>query len=332
ALWREATVVDADVRIGDVCTLDGFEPGATERFREVRVLASPAVGESAGVSMQAIQKALAASGMNAATTVFKGATSCAVNRIAKKRNTESDRKGRGGKNHRQTEPRGRTLRDVIKDDLNEDAAYLGGWVKVVYGRAFASMLELREGEYEFEIQRTNAKRLGLISFDVYVHADGEQVQHASVVANVTFVKPTVVAARPINLSATIGPRDVKIVNMTYARFEQKGLDSLRAVVGQRAKRFIAAGQVVHDRNLEPIPLVKRGQIVEVRSRVGGVVIESVGRVMKAGAFGDVVELQTADRAKVKFTAIVSGPGLVSVGRLGGPTPDAATRLALGGEE
>ncbi|NOX59347.1 MAG: hypothetical protein GXP29_10885, partial [Planctomycetes bacterium] len=35
ALWREATVVDADVRIGDVCSLDGFEQAVKERFLEV---------------------------------------------------------------------------------------------------------------------------------------------------------------------------------------------------------------------------------------------------------------------------------------------------------
>ena len=334
-LWRDAAITDDQIYLRDVCTLSQFDEAVLDRFYSIAIAKAPEIGESAAVSMAEIRRVLSDNGLNPALTTFKGATDCQVKRLARTFESEpnqgtaqvADASGNNGTQHG-----GRTLREVIEADLGSDAESLGGWVEVVYGKSVGSMLEMREGEFEFEIHRTNDKQLGLVSMDVIVYAQGKEVQRVGVVADVTFVKPTVVAARPINLNATVSKRDVSIVNKSYKRFESAGFASADAVVGQRAKRFIRVGEIVRDRNLEPVPLVKRGQIVQVHSKAGGVVIESVGRVMKAGAYGDVIELQTADRAKRKFTAMVTGPGLVSVGPIHADGLGADTHLALGGEQ
>ncbi|GJM24651.1 MAG: hypothetical protein DHS20C16_10660 [Phycisphaerae bacterium] len=331
-LWRDATVTDEQVYLRDICTLSKFEHVAVDQFYSLAVAKVSEVGESAVVSMADVRRVLKDNGLNPAVTMFKGATDCQVKRVAKTFETQPDQASPTTADVNSTRPSGRTLREFIEADLGKDAQRLGGWVQVVYGKSIGSMLEMREGSYEFEIRRTNDKQLGLISLDVIVYANGEEVQRAGVVADVTFVKPTVVAARPINLNAAITKRDVSIVNRNYKRFEQAGLASMSAVIGQRAKRFIRVGEIIQERNLEPVPLVKRGQIVQVHSRSGGVVIESVGRVMKPGVYGDVIELQTADRARRKFTAMVTGPGLVSVGPINANGLGAATHLALGVEQ
>ncbi len=328
-LWRDATVTEAQVYLRDICTLNQFGPSAVESFYSLVVAKAPEVGESALIAMADVRLVLIKNGLNPALTMFKGAMQCEVKRIARTvpDGIMADARGTTESVH---QPRGSTLREFIESDLGKDARRLGGWVKVVFGKAIGSMLELREGEYEFEVRRTNDKQLGLISLDVIVYKNGEIVQRVGVVADVTFVKPTVIASRPINLNAPITKRDVSVVNKNYKRFEQAGIDSINAVVGQRAKRFIRVGEIIQERNLEPVPLVRRGQMVQVHSRSGGVVIESVGRVVKAGAYGDVVELQTADRARRKFTATVTGPGLVSVGPMNANEPGGSTHFALGG--
>jgi flagella basal body P-ring formation protein FlgA len=331
-LWRDATITDEHVSLRDICTLSQFEHVAVDQFYALAVAKAPEIGESAVISMADVRRILIENGLNPALTMFKGATQCEVKRVAR---TLPDEMGQSAPNHEFAEasmPGGRTLRQVIEADLGNDAQQLGGWVQVVYGKSIGSMLDMREGPYEFEIRRTNDRQLGLISLEIIVLANGEEVQRAGVVADVTFVKPTVVAARPINLNAAISKRDVSIVNKNYKRFEQAGLASVDAVIGQRAKRFIRVGEIVQERHLEPVPLVKRGQIVQVHSRSGGVMIESVGRVMKPGAYGDVIELQTADRTRRKFTAMVTGPGLVSVGPMSANGLGSATHLALGGEQ
>ncbi len=331
-LWRDATITDDQIYLRDVCTLSQFDNATPDQFYSLAIGKAPKVGEAAVVSMADVRRVLQENGLNPAVTTFKGATDCAVKRIARTFEPPAGQVAdpiAGASTRRYG---GRTLREVIEADLGSDAESLGGWVEVVYGKSIGSMLDMREGKYEFEIHRTNDKQLGLVSMDVVVFSNGQAVQRVGVVANVTFIKPTVVAARPINLNATVSKRDVSIVNKSYKRFESAGLASTDSVIGQRAKRFIRVGEIIRDRNLEPVPLVKRGQIVQVHSKAGGVVIESVGRVMKAGAYGDVIELQTADRAKRKFTAMVTGPGLVSVGPIHAGGLGADTHLALGGEQ
>jgi flagella basal body P-ring formation protein FlgA len=66
------------------------------------------------------------------------------------------------------------------------------------------------------------------------------------------------------------------------------------------------------RDLEPVPLVKRGQIVDVHSKVGGVAIVTAAKALSEGAYGDVVELRTGDRGRERFSATVTGPGHVTV--------------------
>ena len=107
----------------------------------------------------------------------------------------------------------------------------------------------------------------------------------------------------------------------------QGYGDVDAVVGQRAKRFISRGQVVEGGDLEPVPLVKRGQLVEVHSRVGGVVVVSAAKALEAGAYGDVVALRTSERGPSQFSAVVTGAGRV---RLNGSEPMEA-QLAMGGE-
>ncbi len=328
-LWRDATVTGEQVYLRDICTLSQFEQVVVDQFYALTVAKAPEIGASAVVSMADIRRVLNENGLNPALTMFKGATQCEVKRITRTLPAEI---AQSDSYSQTSQPRGGTLREFVEAELGKDARRLGGWVQVVFGKSIGSMLDMREGEYEFDIRRTNDKQLGLISLDVIVYKNGEEVQQVGVVADVTFVKPTVVAARPINLNAPITKRDVSIVNKNYKRFEQAGLDSVNAVIGQRAKRFIRVGEIIQERNLEPVPLVKRGQIVQVHSRSGGVVIESVGRVIKSGAYGDVVELQTADRTKRKFTAMVTGPGSVSVGAMDASVLGAATHLALGGDQ
>ena len=67
-----------------------------------------------------------------------------------------------------------------------------------------------------------------------------------------------------------------------------------------------------NRDMESVPLVKRGQVVEVHSGSGGVVVVTAAKSLSDGAYGDVIELRTNDRGPKKFNAMVIGAGRATV--------------------
>ena len=331
-LWKEAVAMGDDVRLADVCQLSGIDRDAALKYGELVVADAPVVGGSVIVSIGDVRRALSKGGANLAVLVLKGAAACHVTRPknvarppAKLRESSSDR--HAAKN---VGVRG-TLRDAIEVFLNGESGLTVGHVDVQYGRVSDSVLNLREPEFQFEIRRTSGSRLGLVGLEVTVLSQGKRAQSLPLFVNVSIVKPVVVTAHAINLDATISASDVHLIDMTFTRFEQMGIDEPAEAIGQRAKRFIAAGQVVKRRDLEPVPLVKRGQIVDVYSHVGGVTVVSAAKALSSGIYGGIVQLRADNHSTKRFTATVTGPGRVSMGFTDPSRSVKQTHLAMGGE-
>ncbi len=309
SLWREAVVTGDSVKVSDVCQLQGFSGETAKTYGDIIVTDSPIPGGSVIVSIDQLRGALRGDNVNLATVILRGATSCDVSRperIAAKEKVEVETKTV------RTGGAVRTLRNVIEEYLADEFAQEGGTARVQFGRASDSLLDLRERDYEFEITRTSGKKLGLIGLEVAVLADGEEVQSVPVMANVSFTKTVVVAARSVNSGAIISDEDVKAVQRSFTRLDEVGMSDLNAAIGQRAKRYIPFGKMIMNRDLETVPLVKRGQVVEVHSGSGGVVVVTAAKSLSDGAYGDVIELRTNDRGPEKFNAVVTGTGQATV--------------------
>jgi len=177
------------------------------------------------------------------------------------------------------------------------------------------------------VTRRSARSLGLVSLDVAVRRAGQTVQVVPMAVTVSLTRPVVVARRAINAQAPIRAEDLHVVEMTFTQVGQAGLAEAQRAIGQRAKRFIAAGETLHLRMLEPVPLVHRGQIVEVHTLAGGVRLVTAAKAMQSGAFGDLIELRSHDGAKRRLTAVVTGPRRAEVRPGGARTDDEKTLLA-----
>lgn len=324
-LWREAVVTGDEVHVTDVGQLAGLPAADWTRVADLVVIPAPDPGGSAIVSCDDLRRTLQAAGVNLAEVVIKGAAHCDVRRPQQSSFTPAAPSTDGPPGANGATFAGRSLRQAIESFLAANLGQTSGRVEVQFGRTSGGVLELSEPDYQFDIKRTSGQRLGIVSLEVAVLADGEIVQQVPLLLNVSFVKPTVVAAQAINMGATLAASDVRVVEMTFTRLEHMGVEEPAVVVGQRARRFIGAGQVVMERDLEVAPLVKRGQIVSVYSQVGGVSIVTAAKAMTSGAYGEAVELRASDRSKEKFTATVSGPGRV---RVAATSP---TVVALGGD-
>ena len=329
-LWSSAVVVDADVRVGDLCELAAFDPEGHERVRNLVVTASPPAGGSKVVTLHDVRRVLTDAGVNMAETIVKGAAECGVSRprlLPTSPPAEAaDEHLKDGPNT----PTPVTLRGAVEQYFDKQLARYGGLVQVDFGRTAAGVLDLAGPEYTFKVRRRSGQPLGMIDVEVEVLRDGQVVQRLDLLANVVFSRDVVVARRAINQKAEIRPEDVQLTELTFDRLDQLGLTDISRAVGQRAKRFVPAGTMVRLRDLESVPLVKRGQLVEVYSTVGATTVRTAAKAVESGALGELVELRSTEQKRRVLFGKVTGPRRVELRQNGATEDDGETRLAVVG--
>ena len=67
-----------------------------------------------------------------------------------------------------------------------------------------------------------------------------------------------------------------------------------------------------------MPLVRRGQIVDVLARFGAVTIKTAAKVSEDGDYGELVTLHVPGRRKARMVGRVVGPQRVEVGEWESP--------------
>ena len=79
----------------------------------------------------------------------------------------------------------------------------------------------------------------------------------------------------------------------------------------RARRSLPAGRLLTEGDLEPLPLVYRGETVQLLLQRGAIEIELRGEAMSDGWLGDHIRVRNPLTRRV-MTATVSGGGEVTL--------------------
>lgn len=338
-LWPSAVVVDSSIRLADLCELRGFDATRGRSLAELVVGDAPPPGGSRVIHLEMIRSALGAGGANLATVTLCGSTRCAVTRpsnvaapepTSRAVSTSTSGAGLRGVAQVPAPPEGsRTLRQAVIAQINEALARYGGRAEVVFDRTSAQVLDLSGPTYSFNVRRRGSSPLGLVQLEVDVIAEGGILQTVPVVAQVSLVRPALVARRSINQGAVIRPQEVELVPLTFSRTDKLGIDDTAQVIGQQAKRFISAGSLIDPSMIESVPLVTRGQLVMLTSVAGAVRVVTTAKALEDGLLGETIAVRAADDKRVEFDAVVVGPGAVDIG-YGSTTKRLASAMGGGG--
>ncbi len=329
--WATAVVVDDQIRVADVCDLHGFTPDEYERIRGLVVAPAPKPGGSVYVKIWDVKEALGRAKVNLAAVLVKGASRCAVTRPLVPAPPPVAAPVAPVDPTSPATPGTRTLRQAVIEHFRNEIGREDGTVNVQFGRTAQPVLDLSEPEFSFVVRRRSGRLLGMTTVEVTVRRDGKTVQVVPIVATVSYSHPVLVARRAINAKAMIQTNDVQVIDMTFTQFTQMGLSEVAEALGQRARQFIPAGDPIQAHQLEPVPIVHRGEIVEVHSVAGGVTVVTAAKAMQSGAFGDVIELRTHDGKRRTITGVVTGPRRVQVHMPPQREENGKVYLAGGGE-
>jgi flagella basal body P-ring formation protein FlgA len=122
---------------------------------------------------------------------------------------------------------------------------------------------------------------------------------------------TVKAARDLERSAILASTDVSTDRAWLAPDHARRMVDLDAINGQRATRSLAAGELIEQRDVEPPVVIERGDRVNVRCLVGGVVITLTAEALEDAAEGDSFELRKIGERST-FVATATAPGEATV--------------------
>jgi flagella basal body P-ring formation protein FlgA len=328
-LWPTAVVTGRQVTLADVCDFSGLDGAARAKLSAAIVTPSPMPGESKRIRLKDVRATLRRAGANPAAILLIGSTACTISHPADAPANPTLPGRRPRQVDRQSMP-GPTLADAVGKAFRENTQRLGGKVDVQIGRTSEDILSLAEPEYTFVVRNKKNRWIGkLLALEVDVLRGGRLVRSVPLVASATITRQVVVARRAINQKATVRHDDVFLADRVYDNTNGSHATSIEQVVGRRAKRFVPAGQAIPAAELEEIPLVLRGQVVEVVSTAGNVEILTAAKALSNGGIGDVIELRAGGRRSESMSGIVVGVGRVRIGRARPQQSAAGRRLAVG---
>ncbi|MCK5145268.1 flagellar basal body P-ring formation protein FlgA [bacterium] len=111
--------------------------------------------------------------------------------------------------------------------------------------------------------------------------------------------------------SVIGDIDIKLDWRETSRINGTFFRQINNVLGKRVKRYVMADRVFLAGSLEPVPMVKMGEAVEVRLQRGNIIVTAKGIARDDGWLSGEIRVRLPENRR-EMKAIVTGPGLVTV--------------------
>lgn len=186
-------------------------------------------------------------------------------------------------------------------------------VELVVDRASADFAQLTSPPFDFSIQSLRGGRLGLREFRVNIRRDGRLHHTLQIGAEARLMRRVVVAARPLNIGTQITRDGIELAERIFSDESAIGLDTIEPLVGQQVARFVAAGQMLTQADVQSVELVKRARPVTVISD-GVVAVRAVGMALDSGGYGDSIRVRLGEsrRERRELRGVVVGVSTVRI--------------------
>lgn len=307
-LFPQAVVQSDTVRLADLALVEGLDAQGLDALRQIEIAAAPAAGEAGVVDVEQVRKALLAAKVNLANLCISGAATCKVYRPAAPE-PEPVVVAVSTQGQVPAMPEPSTVEAAVRKVLSDRLANYDGQVEVRFAAASRNVLGLGGKGMSFDVRPRGNALLGLIHSEVDLIQDGEVVKTVPVIAEVALTTNVAVARRPINRGTMVRSEDVSLEQRSFTRIEDVGLTATAAVVGREARRYISQGEMLSARDVQAMPLVRRGDHVTVWFRRAGLSVRGSAKALKEGSQGDRIEVK-AEPAGQTYVVVVTGPKTV----------------------
>lgn len=179
-------------------------------------------------------------------------------------------------------------------------------------RAFDFAVSGVPGEVRTELStRSPSPMHGRVAITVSLYVGQQLVKRGVVSPYVTMSDRVVVAKRALARGHVVTPEDLAYADRDRAASPGDVARNAELVVGQRARRSLAADQVLREGDFERVPVVERGDRVTLVLKHGPLVIQTLGKAQETGAAGDWIRVVNVE-SKREVSGRVDPEGRVHV--------------------
>lgn len=350
-LRQEATVQGADVCLKHIARWEERDNAALTPAADLVVLRLSRNSPYKTITMAEVKQLLTDAGVNMAAVRLRGATRCTVNR-ADVRFNEGEALTKWLDAHAPQKPAAqtavatpiqapptvavapapadartspepvKTLKSLLITDIASQLQLPADTLQVSFSPRDERVLSLAEGVFRFALEPVRARDLGSVTYDVTITNNGDS-QKVTINATVRAWQEHVVVQRPVAFKSVIRESDVAVKRQLVDRLSHDPILSLKQVVGQLAGKELKPGMVMTAKMVEPVPMVRTGQLVTITYTQGTVQLRSVARALSGGGYGETIRAKN-DATGAIFEVILTGPQTATMNAV--PTEKEAQRL------
>ncbi len=330
SLRSAAVVSGVDVRLRDVCRWSDADATAFAPLAELAVDRMGEGGTNRELTIDALRSTLHDAGVNLATVRLAGSATCIVTRDI----TAGPATAPAGEPTAVTavsavSPATRpsaleaecnpfhTLRDRLIADAAQRFNVPAGDLQVTFAASDASLLNLAEPTFRFDLDARRVRDLGKVQWDVTV-MNGSASQRSTVTADARLWQTQLVLTSAADFHQVLRDKDVAERRVLVAERGDDALLTRKQAVGQQAARDLKPGTVLTGKLIDPVPLARVGQYVTVTLCQGGVQVRTVARALQGGTYGQSIKVKN-DATRDEFQVTLTGP---QVATMGAPADDA----------
>lgn len=341
-LRGDATVYGTEIKLKQLCRWPDADAGAFTPVAELVMGRFDKGNAYKSFTLEEVQNTLRDAGVNLGVIRFSGAMSCAVTRsdaaggdraVLQQWIDEKTNPGGAAAAAPATQPMlastviheapavqagGEsdpnpfiTLHDRLIVDLSQRLNLPVEQLQVNFDSKDASLLNLAEPNFHFDITAKRARDLGEVSWAVVISTGGGQ-QKVTVTANARAWQNQVVVEKPVAYHGVIQEDDIRERRVLIEHVDDTPVLSKSQVVGQEASRDLQTGMVLTARLVESVPLAKAGQYVTVTLNQGSIQLKTVAKAMESGSFGQSIRVKN-EGTKDIYEVTLTGPQSAMMG-------------------
>ncbi len=177
-------------------------------------------------------------------------------------------------------------------------------IQMTFSPQDEKVLNLTDVAFQFDIQATRLHNLGRVAWDVGIFS-GPESKRVDIEARAQMWEDQVVVAKPLAQKEILQDSDFQTHHVLVDSLPDETLLTLAQCEGQQAASDLKPGQIMGGRLVDPVPLVRAGQLVTITLTEGTVEIREVGRSMESGVLGESIKVRNETTRDV-YDVVVTG--------------------------
>ena len=303
-LYDQIGVESPSVTLAQVAQLEG--PSAKALGHVVLATLDDSRSELT-VTLDQVQAALDQAGVNWGLVSLRGFNACRVTRLSQPPEPILDRGQAVAANIETPIGLGSalTLRGLLEQRLAEHAGVPRADLRIRFSDHDVKRLDIPILGRTVEIEPGTVKTLGRVPVVLRLYDAKRIAETIRVNAQVQRVLLAVVADGPIARGEVFTRDRLKVQESTVDDDAVVPITDPGTILGQESSKALRTGEMISMRMVKSPVMVKRGELVDVRCFVGGLIVRTVGRAAEKGSVDDLIRIRNESNGEY-YLATVTG--------------------------